>query len=306
MIDSRLFTLIEEDLKSKLTDTTEIRVIMSIFEQLKWKISNYRDKEEMLEITFYDSGQVENEDGIKVWRTVGTRKVKVKSPFYEDNDLCWLINYAVDMIRFIFDEAVRFKRMYSHYEIHGVTYNPWMTPDDKFIREHKENTVMVYDWKCSHNDIYSIIRDRDIFYKEYYTYKGKYYKIYDVVLKQEYIKQEVDNVNPETGESTKKEVEIPCSRVYLFINKVPELESHYKYDFNTYENTEERLKKDDLEKDVYFISELKKSYDMACKDKAPVATSVGTLINMHLMRLTPDDRKTVMERCGMIKEQEEK
>ena len=164
MIDSRLFTLIEEDLKSKLTDTTEIRVIMSIFEQLKWKISNYRDKEEMLEITFYDSGQVENEDGIKVWRTVGTRKVKVKSPFYEDNDLCWLINYAVDMIRFIFDEAVRFKRMYSHYEIHGVTYNPWMAPDDKFIREHKENTVMVYDWKCSHNDIYSIIRDRDIFY----------------------------------------------------------------------------------------------------------------------------------------------
>lgn len=244
MIDSRLFMLIEEDLKSKLTDTTEIRVIMSIFEQLKWKLSNYRDKEKLLEITFYDSGQVENEDGIKVWRTVGTRKATVESPFYEDNDLCWLISNAVNMIRFIFDEAVRFKRMYSHYEIHGVTYNPWMSPDDKFVREYKGNTIMIHDWKCSDDDICNIIRNRGIFYKEYYTYKGKYYKIFDVVCKNEYINQEVDNINPETEESTKKEVEIPCSKIYLFVSKTPETESPYKYNFNTYEDNkmDEHLK----------------------------------------------------------------
>lgn len=60
------------------------------------------------------------------------------------------------------------------------------------------------------------------------------------------------------------------------------------------------------EKDIYFISELKKSYDMACKDKLPVAMSIGTLINIHLMRLDENDRKVVMEKCDIAKTDEEK
>lgn len=61
-----------------------------------------------------------------------------------------------------------------------------------------------------------------------------------------------------------------------------------------------------MKKDVQYISELKKSYDMACKDKCPSAMSINMLMKMHLLTLNKDDRKTVMERCGMIKEEEEK
>jgi len=219
--DIRLFTLIEEDLKSKLTNTTEIRVILSIFEQLKWKLRNYRDGKEFVEITFYDPGEVEI-DGVKVWKTVGTRKVTIKSPFCNDDNLDIFINDAVAMIRFIFNEAVRFKRMYSHYEIHGVTYNPWLSPDDKFVKEGVYDTVMVYDKYLVHSDISDIIEDRSnldiVFYKE----KGKYHIVYDVVLKEEYIKEKVDTLNCGTVE-----VNIPYNKIYLFISREPEDENTY-------------------------------------------------------------------------------
>ena len=77
-------------------------------------------------------------------------------------------------------------------------------------------------------------------------------------------------------------------------------------DSRLYKNTEEDLKNDSLEKDMYFISELKKTYDMACKDKTPAAMAIGMLINMHLMRLSEDDRKVVMKKCGIAKTDEEK
>ena len=306
--DKRYFELIEEGLIGRATDSTERRLLLELLEQLKWKLRNYRDNDLYVDVTFLDSKQVENEDGRLVWVTSNARKEHILSPFYSKSDRITRMINTVNFIEFIYEEAIEFKRMYSHYVIHGVTYNPWMSPDDKFIGEHKENTIMVHDWKCGDDDICSIIRDRDIFYKEYYTYKEKYYKIYDVVLKDEYIKQEVDNVNPETEEVTKKEVEIPCMKIYLFVNKTPETESPYKYDFNTYENTrmEECLKKDNLEKDVYYISELKKSYDMASRDKCPSAISIRMLMHLHLMTLNADDRKTVMERCGMGKKEEAK
>lgn len=304
--DKRYFELIEEGLVGEVVDETEKKILLDLLEQLKWKLRNYRDNEFYVDVTFLDSGQVENEDGRLVWVTTNIRKEHIVSPFYNKTCRVTRIIDAVDFIKFIYNEAVKFKRMYSHYVIHGVTYNPWMSPDDKFIGEHKENTIMLHDWKCGNNDISNIIKNRDIFYKEYYRYKEKYYKVFDVVCKDEYIKQEVDVVNPETGESTKKETEIPCSKIYLFINKVPETESPYTYDLNTCKNMEELLKNDNLEKDVYFISELKKSYDMASRDKSPAASGIGTLINMHLMRLTKEDRITVLERCGMVKEQEVK
>ena len=306
--DKRYFELIEEGLVGEVVDETEKRILLDLLEQLKWKLRNYRDSEFYVDVTFLDSGQVENEDGRLVWVTTNIRKEHIVSPFYSKTCRVTRIIDAVDFIKFIYNEAVKFKRMYSHYVIHGVTYNPWMSPDDKFIGEHKENTIMLHDWKCGNNDISSIIKNRDIFYKEYYRYKEKYYKVFDVVCKDEYIKQEVDVVNPETGESTKKETEIPCSKIYLFISKTPEKESPYKYDFNTYENTrmEELLKNDNLEKDIYYISELKKSYDMASRDKCPTAISIKMLMNLHLMTLTKEDRITVLERCGMIKEEEVK
>lgn len=304
--DKRYFELIEEGLVGEVVDETEKRILLDLLEQLKWKLRNYRDNEFYVDVTFLDSGQVENEDGRLVWVTTNIRKEHIVSPFYNKTNRVTRIIDAVDFIKFIYNEAVKFKRMYSHYVIHGVTYNPWMSPDDKFIGEHKENTIMLHDWKCGNNDISNIIKNRDIFYKEYYRYKEKYYKVFDVVCKDEYIKQEVDVINPETSESTKKETEIPCSKIYLFINKVPESESHYTYDLNTCKNMEERLKKDDLEKDVHYISELKKSYDMACKDELPVAISIKMLMNLHLMALNEDDRKIVLERCDMIKEQEVK
>lgn len=304
--DKRYFELIEEGLVGEVVDETERKVLLDLLEQLKWKLRNYRDNEFYVDVTFLDSGQVENEDGRLVWVTTNIRKEHIVSPFYNKTNRVTRIIDAVDFIKFIYNEAVKFKRMYSHYVIHGVTYNPWMSPDDKFIGEHKENTIMLHDWKCGNNDISNIIKNRDIFYKEYYRYKEKYYKVFDVVCKDEYIKQEVDVVNPETGESTKKETEIPCSKIYLFINKVPESESPYTYVLNTRKNIEELLKNDDLEKDVYYISELKKSYDMACKDELPVAISIKMLMNLHLMALNEDDRKIVLERCDMIKEQEVK
>ena len=304
--DKRYFELIEEGLVGEVVDETEKRVLLDLLEQLKWKLRNYRDNEFYVDVTFLDSGQVENEDGRLVWVTTNIRKEHVVSPFYNKTNRVTRIIDAIDFIKFIYNEAVKFKRMYSHYVIHGVTYNPWMSPDDKFIGEHRENTIMLHDWKCGNNDIINIIKNRDIFYKEYYRYKEKYYKVFDVVCKDEYIKQEVDVVNPETGESTKKETEIPCSKIYLFINKVSESESPYTYVLNTRKNIEERLKKDDLEKDVYYISELKKSYDMACKDELPVAISIKMLMNLHLMTLNKEDRETVLERCSMIKEQEVK
>ena len=308
--DKRYFELIEEGLVGEVVDETEKKILLDLLEQLKWKLRNYRDNEFYVDVTFLDSGQVENEDGRLVWVTTNIRKEHIVSPFYNKTCRVTRIIDAVDFIKFIYNEAVKFKRMYSHYVIHGVTYNPWMSPDDKFIGEHKENTIMLHDWKCGNNDISNIIKNRDIFYKEYYRYKEKYYKVFDVVCKDEYIKQEVDVVNPETGESTKKETEIPCSKIYLFINKVPESESPYKYDYRTHEDIiidiEKRLKKDDLEKDIRYISELKKSYDMACKDELPVAISIKMLMNLHLMALNEDDRKIVMERCGMIKEEEVK
>ena len=306
--DKRYFELIEEGLVGEVVDETEKRILLDLLEQLKWKLRNYRDNEFYVDVTFLDSGQVENEDGRLVWVTTNIRKEHIVSPFYNKTCRVTRIIDAVDFIKFIYNEAVKFKRMYSHYVIHGVTYNPWMSPDDKFIGEHKENTIMLHDWKCGNNDISDIIKNRDIFYKEYYRYKEKYYKVFDVVCKDEYIKQEVDVVNPETGESTKKETEIPCSKIYLFINKVPESESPYKYDFNTYENTrmEKLLKNDNLEKDIYYISELKKSYDVACRDKCPSAISIKMLMNLHLMTLTKEDRITVLERCGMGKEEEVK
>lgn len=304
--DKRYFELIEEGLVGEVVDETEKRVLLDLLEQLKWKLRNYRDNEFYVDVTFLDSGQVENEDGRLVWVTTNIRKEHIVSPFYNKTCRVTCIIDAVDFIKFIYNEALKFKRMYSHYVIHGVTYNPWMSPDDKFIGEHKENTIMLHDWKCGNNDISNIIKNRDIFYKEYYRYKEKYYKVFDVVCKDEYIKQEVDVVNLEIGESTKKETEIPCSKIYLFINKVPESESPYTYDLNTCKNMEERLKKDDLEKDVQYILQLKKSYDMACKDELPVAISIKMLMNLHLMALNEDDRKTVLERCGMIKEQEVK
>ena len=308
--DKRYFELIEEGLVGEVVDETKKKILLDLLEQLKWKLRNYKDNEFYVDVTFLDSGQVENEDGRLVWVTTNIRKEHILSPFYDKIDRTTRMVTTVEFINFIYREAVKFKRMYSHYVIHGVTYNPWMSPDDKFIGEHKENTIMLHDWKCGNNDISNIIKNRDIFYKEYYRYKEKYYKVFDVVCKDEYIKQEVDVVNPETGESTKKETEIPCSKIYLFINKVPELESPYKYDYRTHEDIiidiEKRLKKDDLEKDIHYISELKKSYDMACKDELPVAISIKMLMNLHLMALNEDDRKIVMERCGMIKEEEVK
>lgn len=306
MLDDKYFELIEEELVGEVVDETEKRVLLDLLEQLKWKLRNYRDNEFYVDVIFLDSGQVENEDGRLVWVTTNIRKEHIVSPFYNKTCRVTRIIDAVDFIKFIYNEAVKFKRMYSHYVIHGVTYNPWMSPDDKFIGEHKENTIMLHDWKCGNNDISSIIKNRDIFYKEYYRYKEKYYKVFDVVCKDEYIKQEVDVVNPETGESIKKETEIPCSKIYLFINKVPESESPYTYVLNTRKDIEERLKKDDLEKDIRYILELKKSYDMACKDELPVAISIKMLMNLHLMALSKEDRETVLERCGMIKEQEVK
>ena len=306
--DKRYFELIEEGLVGEVVDETEKRILLDLLEQLKWKLRNYRDNEFYVDVTFLDSGQVENEDGRLVWVTTNIRKEHIVSPFYNKTCRVTRIIDAVDFIKFIYNEAVKFKRMYSHYVIHGVTYNPWMSPDDKFIGEHKENTIMLHDWKCGNNDISSIIKNRDIFYKEYYRYKEKYYKVFDVVCKDEYIKQEVDVVNPETGESTKKETEIPCSKIYLFINKVPESESPYDCLYDTYENIKkkERLKKDDLEKDIKFISELKKSYVMACKDKSPAAIGIKMMMNLHLMALTEDDRKIIMEKCAMDKEEEVK
>ena len=305
--DKRYFELIEEGLVGEVIDETEKRILLDLLEQLKWKLRNYRDNEFYVDVTFLDSGQVENEDGRLVWVTTNIRKEHIVSPFYNKTCRVTRIIDAVDFIEFIYEEAIEFKRMYSHYVIHGVTYNPWMSPDDKFIGEHKENTIMIHDWKCDSDEIYDIIRNRDIFYKEYYVYKGKYYKIFDVVCKEEYVKQEVDNINPETEDVTKKEVEIPCMKIYLFVNKTSETESPYKYDFNTHESTimEERLKKDNLEKDVCYISELKKSYDMASRDKCPSAISIRMLMHLHLMTLSKDDRKTVMERCGMGKKEEE-
>lgn len=308
--DKKYFELIEEGLIGKVGDSTERRLLLDLLEQLKWKLGNYRDNDVYIDVTFLDSKQVENEDGRLVWVTSNTRKEQILSPFYDKIDRTTRMIITVDFIKFIYDEGIRFKRMYSHYVIHGVTYNPWMSPDDKFIGKHKENTIMIHDWKCDYDEVCSIIRNRNIFYKEYYTYKEKYYKIYDVVLKEEYIKQKVDNVNPETEEATKKEVEIPCSKVCLFVSKTPETECPYKYDYRTHEDiiidVEERLKKGSLEKDVFYISELKKSYDKARKDKDPSTISIKMLIHLHLMTLTKEDRKTVMERCGMIKEEEEK
>ena len=306
--DKKYFELIELSLVGRVVDSTQRRLLLDLLEQLKWKLRNYRDDELYVTVTFLDSGKIKNENGIHIWWTSNVRKEHILSPFYSKSDRITRMINTVDFIEFIYNEAILDKEMYSHYVINGVTYNPWMSPDDKFIGEHKEDTIMIHDWKCGNNDISDIIKNRDIFYKEYYKYKGKYYKIFDVVCKDEYIKQEVDVVNPETDESTKKETEIPCSKIYLFVSKTPETESPYKYDFGTYENTkaEERLKKDDLEKDVYYISELKKSYDMASRDKCPSALSIKMLMNLHLMTLTKDDRKTVMERCGMVKEEEEK
>ena len=289
--DKRYFELIEEGLVGEVVDETEKRILLDLLEQLKWKLRNYRDNEFYVDVTFLDSGQVENEDGRLVWVTTNIRKEHIVSPFYNKTCRVTRIIDAVDFIKFIYNEAVKFKRMYSHYVIHGVTYNPWMSPDDKFIGEHKENTIMLHDWKCGNNDISNIIKNRDIFYKEYYRYKEKYYK-----------------VNPETGESTKKETEIPCSKIYLFISKTPEKESPYDCLYDTYENIKkkERLKKDDLEKDIKFISELKKSYVMACKDKSPAAIGIKMMMNLHLMALIEDDRKIVMEKCAMDKEEEVK
>lgn len=306
--DKRYFELIEEGLVGEVVDETEKKILLDLLEQLKWKLRNYRDNEFYVDVTFLDSGQVENEDGRLVWVTTNIRKEHIVSPFYNKTCRVARIIDAVDFIKFIYNEAVKFKRMYSHYVIHGVTYNPWMSPDDKFIGEHKENTIMLHDWKCGNNDISNIIKNRDIFYKEYYRYKEKYYKVFDVVCKDEYIKQEVGVVNPETCESTKKETEIPCSKIYLFINKVPESESPYDCLYDTYENIKkkERLKKDGLEKDIKYILELKKSYDMAYKDKSPAVIGIKMLINMHMMSLSEDDRKIVMEKCGMDKEEEVK
>lgn len=241
--DKRYFELIEEGLIGRASDSTERRLLLDLLEQLKWKLRNYRDNDLYVDVTFLDSKQVENEDGRLVWVTSNARKEQILSPFYSKSDRITRMINTVDFIEFIYEEAIEFKRMYSHYVINGVTYNPWMSPDDKFIGEHKENTIMIHDWKCDSDEIYDIIRNRDIFYKEYYVYKGKYYKIFDVVCKEEYVKQEVDNINPETEDATKKEVEIPCYKIYLFVSKTPETESPYKYDFNTSEDIkiEERL-----------------------------------------------------------------
>lgn len=82
---------------------------------------------------------------------------------------------------------------------------------------------------------------------------------------------------------------------------------HSTYDLDTRQKMEERLKKDDLEKDIKFISELKKSYDTACKDKfSSGGIGIKMLMHLHLMTLTKEDRETVLKRCGMIKEGEVK
>lgn len=61
-----------------------------------------------------------------------------------------------------------------------------------------------------------------------------------------------------------------------------------------------------LKKICILFQNLKKTYDMACKDKTPAAMAIGMLINMHLMRLSEDDRKVVMKKCGIAKTDEEK
>ena len=61
--DKRYFELIEEGLVGEVVDETEKRILLDLLEQLKWKLRNYRDNEFYVDVTFLDSGQVENEDG---------------------------------------------------------------------------------------------------------------------------------------------------------------------------------------------------------------------------------------------------
>ena len=198
---------------------TEYRVKMTIFEQLKWKLAYYRSDKEYIDVGILDSIQKPNSDGILVWTSGELNKYTVKSPFYNEiYDITVFIKIAIEFINFIYDMSVKDRNMYAHYIIGGVTYCPWMNPDDKEVLANSD-TIEVLEFRLGTDDIIAAIKDILNFTETVYNRKGKEYCIHDVLLLKSRDGKLLHERNIETGKIEPITIDVNYFQIKLFINK---------------------------------------------------------------------------------------
>ena len=211
-----------------LDTRTEYRVKMTIFEQLKWKLAYYRSDNEYIDVSILDSVQKPNSDGILVWVSDKLSKYTVKSPFYNKiDDVAIFIKIAIEFINFIYDMSVKDKEMYAHYIIDGVTYCPWMNPDDKVVSDNS-NTIEVIEFRADTNDIIAVIKDILNFTETIYRRKSKEYPIYDVLLLKLSDGKLLHERNIETGKIEPITIDVNYFQIKLFIDKNAIIKSEEK------------------------------------------------------------------------------